>query len=176
MKFFQMLPSLEKYGIHTMGCSIWGLTRFQSLWRSKLCELSCHFTLWNSQRSSGVSKILILQSNILNNVNSSMQSSAGKGIVFRAALSSSCSVFSNKPTLKASQNHQTVKTGQSKIAIRQKIMTKHPRILALPTQLQIFIKISRIEFPGNQVKTFISLESVSFTESKTLFRLQKSPQ
>ena len=65
-----------------------------------------------------------------------MQSSAGKGIVFRAALSSSCSVFSNKPTLKASQNHQTVKTGQSKIAIRQKIMTKHPRILALPTQLK----------------------------------------
>ena len=84
MNFFQILPSLEKYGIHTMGCSIWGLTRFQSLWRSKLCELSCHFTLWNSQRSSGVSKILIKQSKILNNVNSSMQSSAGKGIVIRA--------------------------------------------------------------------------------------------
>ena len=88
MNFFQMLPSLKKYGIHSMGCSIWGLTRFQSLWRSKLCELSCHFTLWNSQRSSGVSKILILQSNILNNVNSSMQSSAGKEIEIRAALSS----------------------------------------------------------------------------------------
>ena len=42
MIVFQILPSLEKYGIHTMGCSIWGLTRFQSLWRSKLCELSCH--------------------------------------------------------------------------------------------------------------------------------------
>ena len=88
MNFFQMLPSLEKYGIHTMGCSIWGLTRFQSLWRSKLCELSCHFTLWNSQRSSGISKILIKQSKILNNVHSSMQSSAGKEIEIRAALSS----------------------------------------------------------------------------------------
>ena len=75
MKFFQILPSLEKYGI-------------QSLCRSKLCKLSCHFTLWNSQRSSGESKILIEQSKILNNVNSSMQSSAGKEIEIRAALSS----------------------------------------------------------------------------------------
>ena len=24
MKLFQVLPSLEKYGIHTMGCPIWG--------------------------------------------------------------------------------------------------------------------------------------------------------
>ena len=59
---------------------------------------------------------------------------------------------------KVSQNHQTVKTGQSKIAIRQKFIIKHPRIQALPTQLQFFIKITRIEFPGNQVKTYISLE------------------
>ena len=52
-------------------------------------------------------------------------------------------------------------------------MKKRPRILALPTQLQIFIEISRIELPGNQVKIFISLDSASFTESETLFRLQK---
>ena len=52
-------------------------------------------------------------------------------------------------------------------------MEKRPRILALPTQLQFFIEISRIEFPGNQVKIFISLDSASFTESETLFRLQK---
>ena len=52
-------------------------------------------------------------------------------------------------------------------------MKKRPRILALPTQLQIFIEISRIELPGNQVKIFISLDSASFTESGTLFRLQK---
>ena len=52
-------------------------------------------------------------------------------------------------------------------------MKNRPRILALPTQLQIFIEISRIELPGNQVKIFISLDSASFTESETLFRLQK---
>ena len=52
-------------------------------------------------------------------------------------------------------------------------MKKRPRILVLPTQLLIFIEISKIELPGNQVKIFISLDSASFTESKTLFRLQK---
>ena len=52
-------------------------------------------------------------------------------------------------------------------------MIKRPRILTLPTQLQIFIEISRIEFSGNQVKIFISLDSASLTESETLFRLQK---
>ena len=56
-------------------------------------------------------------------------------------------------------------------------MKKRPRILALPTQLQIFITISRIEFSEIQVEILISLESASFTgtESETLFRLQKIP-
>ena len=53
------------------------------------------------------------------------------------------------------------------------LMKKRPRILTLPTQLQIFIEISSIELPGNQVKIFISLDSASFTESGTLFRQQK---
>ena len=53
------------------------------------------------------------------------------------------------------------------------LMKKRPRILTLPTQLQIFIEISSIELPGNQVKIFISLDSASFTESETLFRIQK---
>ena len=52
-------------------------------------------------------------------------------------------------------------------------MRKHPRILVLPTQLQILIKISRIGFPGNQVKIFISRDSASLTESKTVFGLEK---
>ena len=50
---------------------------------------------------------------------------------------------------------------------------KPPRIFVLPTQLQIFIEISRIELPGNQIKIFISSDSASFTDSETLFRLQK---
>ena len=53
-------------------------------------------------------------------------------------------------------------------------MKKRPSILALPTQLWIFIEISRIELPGNQVEIFISLESASFTESEPLLRLQKN--
>ena len=52
-------------------------------------------------------------------------------------------------------------------------MKKRPRVLVLPTQLLIFIEISRIELPGNQVKIFILLDSESFTELGTLFRLQK---
>ena len=48
-----------------------------------------------------------------------------------------------------------------------------PRILGLPTQFKIFIEISRIEFPRNQVKIFISLDSASLTESETLFGAQK---
>ena len=48
-------------------------------------------------------------------------------------------------------------------------MKKRPRMLALPTQLQIFMKISRIGFPGNQVKIFVSWESASLTESESLF-------
>ena len=48
-----------------------------------------------------------------------------------------------------------------------------PRILVQPTQLRIFIKISKIEFPGNQVKIFISWDSASLTESETLFQYQK---
>ena len=42
-----------------------------------------------------------------------------------------------------------------------------------PTQLQIFIKISRIGFPGNQVKNYISSDSEFFTESESLFGLGK---
>ena len=52
-------------------------------------------------------------------------------------------------------------------------MEKRPRILALPTQLQIFIRISRIGFPWIQVKIFISRESASLTVLKTLFGLEK---
>ena len=52
-------------------------------------------------------------------------------------------------------------------------MKKLPRILPLPTQLSIFIEISRIELAGDLVKIFISLDSASFTESETQFRLQK---
>jgi len=52
-------------------------------------------------------------------------------------------------------------------------MKNHLRILLLPTQLQIFIKISRTGFPGNQVKIFISLDSEFFTESDSLFGLEK---
>jgi len=52
-------------------------------------------------------------------------------------------------------------------------MKKRPRILALPTQLQIFIRISRIGLPGIQVKIFISRESASVTESETRFGLRK---
>ena len=52
-------------------------------------------------------------------------------------------------------------------------MGKHPRILVPPTQLQNFIKISRIGFPGNLVKIFISWDSASLTESENLFGLRK---
>ena len=52
-------------------------------------------------------------------------------------------------------------------------MRKHPRILVPPTQLQIFIKISRTEFPGNQVINFISWDSEFFAESESLFDLGK---
>ena len=52
-------------------------------------------------------------------------------------------------------------------------MGKHPRILVPPTQLQIFIKISRTEFPGNQGINLIPLDSEFFTESESLFGLEK---
>ena len=52
-------------------------------------------------------------------------------------------------------------------------MRNHPRILALPTQFQIFIKIYKIAFPGNQVKKFISPDSEFFTESEYLFGFGK---
>ena len=53
------------------------------------------------------------------------------------------------------------------------LMKKRPRILRLPTQLQIFIKISRTEFPGNQVENFISWDSNFLTESESLLGLGK---
>ena len=37
-------------------------------------------------------------------------------------------------------------------------------------------QLSRIGFPGNQVKIFISPDSASFTESETVFEPEKSPQ
>ena len=43
----------------------------------------------------------------------------------------------------------------------------------LPTQLQIFDKISRVGFPGNQVKNFISWDSEFFTESESPFGIGK---
>ena len=52
-------------------------------------------------------------------------------------------------------------------------MRNYPRILVLPTQLGFFIKISRIGFPGNQFKIFISWESASLTVSETVFELKK---
>ena len=52
-------------------------------------------------------------------------------------------------------------------------MRKHPRILVPPTQLQIFIKISRTKFPGNLIANFISSDSEFFTESESLFGLGK---
>ena len=57
-------------------------------------------------------------------------------------------------------------TGKLRIAMWHTFIRKHPRKLVLPTQLQIFIKISRIGFPGNQVKIFTSWVSASLTESK----------
>ena len=56
---------------------------------------------------------------------------------------------------------------------KQTFMRKHPRILVLPTQLKIFITIAKIGFPGNQIKIFISRDSASLTESKTVFGLEK---
>ena len=64
-------------------------------------------------------------------------------------------------------------TGELKIAIRHSFTKKDPRILVPPTQLQIFIKISRTEVPGNPVINFISLDSEFFTESESLFGLGK---
>ena len=43
----------------------------------------------------------------------------------------------------------------------------------LPTQLQFFMKIYKIAFPGNQSKKFISSDSEFFTESESLFGLGK---
>ena len=43
----------------------------------------------------------------------------------------------------------------------------------LPTQLKIFIKISRVGFPWNLAKFFISLDSASLTESENLFGPRK---
>ena len=47
-------------------------------------------------------------------------------------------------------------TVKLRIVIKHTFRRKHPRISVLPTQLQILIKISRIGFPGNQFKIFIS--------------------
>ena len=57
--------------------------------------------------------------------------------------------------------------------LRQIFMRKHPRILVLPTQLKIFITISKIGFPGNQIKIFISWDSASLIESNNLFEPRK---
>ena len=43
----------------------------------------------------------------------------------------------------------------------------------LPTQLQFFMKIYKIAFPGNQSKKFISSDSEFFTESEYIFGLGK---
>ena len=64
-------------------------------------------------------------------------------------------------------------TGQFNKAMRPTYIRKRLRIFVLPTQLQIFIKISRIGFPGNQVKIFISRDSATLNESKTVFRPEK---
>ena len=47
-------------------------------------------------------------------------------------------------------------------------MSKNPHILVATTQLQFFIKISRTEFPGNQVINLISRDSEFSTESESL--------
>ena len=58
--------------------------------------------------------------------------------------------------------------------MRHTFVRNRPRILMLPTQLRILIKISRTGFPGNVTKIFISRESASLTESETLFGLEKN--
>jgi len=65
-------------------------------------------------------------------------------------------------------------TGQLEHAMRRTFIRIHPRIWRLPTQLRILIEISRIGFPGNLTKIFISRESASLTESETLFGLEKN--
>ena len=57
--------------------------------------------------------------------------------------------------------------------MRHNFVRNHPRILALPTQFQFFIKIYKIVFPGNQAKKFISSDSEFFTVSEYLFGLEK---
>ena len=52
-------------------------------------------------------------------------------------------------------------------------MREHLRIFVLPTQLRFFIKISRIRFPGNPAKIFISWDSASLTASNNLFEPRK---
>ena len=47
--------------------------------------------------------------------------------------------------------------------------TKHPRIWVPPTQFQNFNQNSKIEFPGNLAKIFISPESEFSTESFPVF-------
>jgi len=50
---------------------------------------------------------------------------------------------------------------------------KAPTHISAAYAIKIFIKISRTEFPGNQVKNFISWDSEFFTESESLFGLGK---
>ena len=55
-------------------------------------------------------------------------------------------------------------------------MRKRPRIPSLiisATQLQFFIKFSRIGFPGIQVKILKSRDSASVTESETVLGLEE---
>ena len=64
-----------------------------------------------------------------------------------------------------------LKSPCNKIAIRQSFTRKHPRILVPPTQLQIFIKISKTEFPENQV---INHEIQNFSLIQNLYLVKKN--
>ena len=57
--------------------------------------------------------------------------------------------------------------------MRHNFVRNHPRILAPPTQFQIFIKIYKIAFLGNQSKKIISSDSEFFIESEYIFDLGK---
>ena len=56
-------------------------------------------------------------------------------------------------------------------------MRKHPRIptliISATYAITIFIKFSRIGFPGIQVKILISRDSASLTESETVLGLEE---
>ena len=79
--------------------------------------------------------------------------------------------FSQNPNnlhLKASRNHRTALNNNW-----AQFHEKPPAHFSATYAIIFFTKISRIGFPGNLVKIFISSDSEFFTESESLFRLGK---